>query len=110
MSERITPRHLWDRIDKLRNAGVLDEGEHDRWHDRISAGLVHEERLGAELDAIEFPPPRWSAFTDCELSALLAAFKAADRERSQDDVVEALLAEMDDECRRRFPPTPPSVG
>jgi hypothetical protein len=104
MGRRIAPRDLWDRIDKLRDDGLIDLDEHDRLTDPVGAGVIHEERLDAELDAIEFPPPRWSAFTDRELGAIIGAFEAADRDSSIDDVGKALHAQADDEMDGRYPP------
>jgi hypothetical protein len=104
--DRITPRDLWDRINKLRDDEIIDDDEHERLTDRVGAGVVHEERLDAELDAIEFPPPRWEAFTDRELGAIIGAFEAADRESTVDEAGKALHAQADQEMDRRYPRRP----
>ncbi|MSW51111.1 MAG: hypothetical protein F2817_09540 [Actinobacteria bacterium] len=49
------------------------------------------------------PRNRWGAFTNLELDALCAGLEAADRDGSIDHGGKALLAELDDEYRRRFP-------
>jgi hypothetical protein len=72
----------------LRAALTQAEETRAAWHeDTGSPALAH----------------RWASFTSLELDALYAGLEAADRDGSIDHDGKALLAEIDDEYRRRFP-------
>lgn len=72
----------------LRAALTQAEETRAAWHeDTGSPALAH----------------RWASFTNLELDALYAGLEAAGRDGTIDHDGKALLTEVDDEYRRRFP-------